>query len=235
MERWFEEVEILRKFAEERPNYVMTYLDDHFELGDQFELTVTFEEQDKGTILVNGRDLFMYEGVNYDSTWSGVYFESLPVVVEAVANEGYQFVGWGDDQFHATEEIVINQDVWLKPIFEALETDHYREELPSIRQARILNYILSYILAFFVGALGLWTICYFSSEKINKFVNLIVVVTLLVATILLIPVVTNIVNVGFSTLTNEISFRLLIFSCTLGGAIGMRLPQHTKEIRVFKA
>lgn len=232
---WHESIETLRNFARKRPDYVRTHLDYHLGLGDQFDLTIEFDDHHMGTVLINGLDAFMYDDVDYTSTWQGVYFEAFPIEIEPLAKEGYAFTGWEGESFGTNELITISEDTVLQPIFEEIESDYYVVELDGVRQARLLNYIFSYVLALLVGALGIWTVGYFASTSKNRANKILVTLTLLTAIVLSVPVFMDVVNHGAGTLTDALSIRLLALCLGLGGFIGLVLPKRTKEIRVFNA
>ena len=60
-----------------------------------------------------------------DGTWIGQYYTDYPVMVTAVANSGYEFVGWEgtDNTSKATQEVTLNEGgVTLNAIFEKANT-----------------------------------------------------------------------------------------------------------------
>lgn len=236
IDNWKAEVDILREFAEDRPAYVMKHLDRHFQLGEQFQLNVDFEQHDQGTVLVNDLDIFMFsDSVDYKNPWEGHYFKSLPIEVKAEPRDGYRFVGWGGDEFEETEILTIEEDTLLKPKFEPSEGAYYDDYVEDIRKAKILNYSLSYLLALFFGILGVWTLKYFSPAAMVKGIKILVYVLLILGTVQFIPLMTSMINTGLSAFAEALSFRLLIFCFAIGGFIGLHLPQQIKEIRVFEA
>ncbi len=85
-ERWEEQVGILRTFAQKRPSYLRRYLAEMFETG--AEVQVEASSTPGGRIILNdnvriGKQPFV-----------GVYFENVPITIEAEANYGYRFSHW---------------------------------------------------------------------------------------------------------------------------------------------
>ncbi|SDB81135.1 Leucine rich repeat-containing protein [Pelagirhabdus alkalitolerans] len=235
VDEWYESIDTLRYFAEERPSIVRSYLDDHFGLGESFELNIEHEQRHKGTVLVNGQDPFMYEDVDYDWIWQGIYYESTPIHIEPQAEEGYEFIGWENDEYDKDEEIVVSSDTLLQPIFEEIDTTYYVSEAEGVRNARILNYILSYTLALLLGALSVWTLAYFAPKHRQSLIKAVVILLFLVSIGVSIPILVEFTNVGFALLTDAFSIGIFMIVFSLGGLLGLLLPKNTKEIRVFNA
>lgn len=83
---WRRNLDILREFAEKRPDFLRSTLAQHFALGALADVEVDVEHG--GTVLVNhcvtaGPGLFR-----------GTYFEKMPLALQAVPAVGYRFVGW---------------------------------------------------------------------------------------------------------------------------------------------
>ena len=73
------------------------HLDNHFGLGGTGTLTVNNLDPagTGGRFIVNGITITTdTEGVTSRAAWSGTFFRSLPVTVEAVPDAGYAFDGW---------------------------------------------------------------------------------------------------------------------------------------------
>ncbi|MBU9713509.1 InlB B-repeat-containing protein [Evansella tamaricis] len=58
-------------------------------------------------------------GIENPNDWSGIYFNGVPITITAEPNEGYSFIGWGDNIFDSSTTIEINltEDTTLEPIF----------------------------------------------------------------------------------------------------------------------
>ena len=89
MDRWKAEVEKLRDFARKRPEYVRMHIMEKFDVGRERDLEV--EVSGGGTAKLN-RYLLLEPG-----TFTGVYFEKIPVRLEATPALGYRFAYWEKD------------------------------------------------------------------------------------------------------------------------------------------
>jgi len=72
-------------FISERSAYMRDDLREFYDLG--LNDTITINNQANGRIKLNS----LY--INGDN-WTGLYFDSIPVYLEAIPNPGYEFVGW---------------------------------------------------------------------------------------------------------------------------------------------
>ena len=77
----------IRSFIDDRTPYIREYLSSHYELGTYDTITLSVNPEGKGQINLN--TIFISE-----NDWSGLYFDSIPVRLEAIPNPGYQFVSW---------------------------------------------------------------------------------------------------------------------------------------------
>lgn len=117
---WLQNIEKARYFANERPGYV------HQEL-----LSAVPEAQAKARITVDatpaGGGRVALSTLRPDEgqlPWSGTYFEGVPIPVVAVANPGYEFIGWSDSTLGTADSIVFfpQDSTVLTAIFEAIDT-----------------------------------------------------------------------------------------------------------------
>ena len=87
---WAAQVEVMRAFFRERPGYVRQHLREAFGLPAAHELRVEIADTTEGYARVNS--------VTIDtSAWSGLYYETVPVRVAAVAKTGFAFSHWRHD------------------------------------------------------------------------------------------------------------------------------------------
>jgi hypothetical protein len=83
---WEDEVDALRTFGMQRPNYVRMHLMEAFQTGAQRKLIVSTNKG--GHIMVNG------EVVVSADTLELTYFENYPIDIKVVAHNGYRFSHW---------------------------------------------------------------------------------------------------------------------------------------------
>jgi len=86
IENWLAQVDIIRNYAIHRPDYMRQHICKYFNL-ETVELYLTVGEG--GKVKVNTIEL---EPNN--KPWYGVYFKGIPVKLEAIPQNGYEFVGW---------------------------------------------------------------------------------------------------------------------------------------------
>lgn len=81
------QIAFLKEFAEKRPDYLRKEILERFELP--AVSTVVLNVSGKGKIMVNT--------IQPDSfPWTGIYFQTIPVTLTAVPDEGHRFKGWSD-------------------------------------------------------------------------------------------------------------------------------------------
>lgn len=85
-DRWRQEIEKLREFARKRPDYVRMHIMEQFNVGRMRDLELNV--QDGGEVRVNGH-LDLSPGV-----FKGVYFEKIPIKLEATPALGFRFAYW---------------------------------------------------------------------------------------------------------------------------------------------
>jgi len=85
-ERWLKEIEKLRVFARQRPEYVRMHIMEQFDVGDMRELQVQVNEG--GTVELN-EYVQLVPGL-----FEGVYFEKIPITLEATPALGFRFLYW---------------------------------------------------------------------------------------------------------------------------------------------
>lgn len=77
----------VRTFIEERIPYMRQFLKSHYQLGANDTINLSVNPEGKGQIKLNT----IYITENF---WSGIYFDSIPIRLEAIPNPGYEFVAW---------------------------------------------------------------------------------------------------------------------------------------------
>ena len=87
---WEEHVERMKVFAEERPPYARAHILSEFQLSSMQTIHTELAQPDFGYIQLNSLQL-------RDSSWSGIYFEGVPIQLTAVAIPGYRFEKWTGD------------------------------------------------------------------------------------------------------------------------------------------
>jgi hypothetical protein len=88
--QWRSNVQYLRDFANNRPQYVRQHLIQRFGLGVPVRLALAVSNPDHGDIKIN---TIAVSGAT-NLPWTGLYFKGHPVTVTAQPKPGYSFAGW---------------------------------------------------------------------------------------------------------------------------------------------
>ncbi|MCD4745198.1 MAG: CotH kinase family protein, partial [Bacteroidales bacterium] len=87
MELWESNVQKILNFANERPGYVRTHIQDEFNLEKQVVISLEVDSTGTGSIKINT--------IIPDSLpWQGIYFSNVPVELMAIPDSGYLFSHW---------------------------------------------------------------------------------------------------------------------------------------------
>ena len=112
IERWDNRINRMRRFAALRPHYCFKHLGQKFDVPDTMTLAVTANDWEMGRVQVNTIQV-------KKDTFNGIYFQAVPVVVEAQPKFDYDFVGWeGHDSKNPKLILSQTEAVTLKAIFE---------------------------------------------------------------------------------------------------------------------
>jgi hypothetical protein len=74
-------------FIKERSPYMRSFLSERYQWGAYDTLVLSVSPEGKGRIKLNTITIT-------DNNWQGLYFDSIPVAMEAIPNPGFEFVGW---------------------------------------------------------------------------------------------------------------------------------------------
>ena len=110
VEGWLDEVEALREFARERPDVVRQLARDRFALTDAVLMVEGDDEM--GSVRVNTLEIDRFP-------WTGLYFREVPVTLEAVPADGFEFAGWGDASWPQTPTVRVlpERRTTVRPLF----------------------------------------------------------------------------------------------------------------------
>lgn len=119
-EQWDVNNERIREFLRNRPAAVYQQMKDYFELSDTARLAVRITGN--GTVRVNALEIAQ-------ETWSGIYMEGVPVVLEAVPHRGATFTGW--DNGNTGHRITIDP-AETNTITAVFDTAAYEDQEPLV-------------------------------------------------------------------------------------------------------
>ena len=84
---WDWRLEVMENFGNNRRIYAINHLQDEFELPNNAYITLNTIPEDGGSIHLNTLHIT-------ESNWSGYYFPTIPIGVQARQNDGYEFSHW---------------------------------------------------------------------------------------------------------------------------------------------
>ena len=93
---WYESVDVMIQFSNERPDLQREQIRDFFDLDKNLDVTLNVSNPKKGHIRLNTLKI-MDDTVEKDGKiypWEGIYFKDIPIELEAVPLKNYRFVGW---------------------------------------------------------------------------------------------------------------------------------------------
>ncbi|HDS11775.1 MAG TPA: hypothetical protein ENN77_02615, partial [Candidatus Wirthbacteria bacterium] len=118
---WEAEIEKMRQFAIYRPDYVRGHFVSFLGLSGIAELTVELDPQ-QGQVQINSLMVDSQAPGYQDGSWTGVYFQDIPITARAIPRPGYAFVGWeGLTGQGAEVEILMDGDLVIRPLFRRVE------------------------------------------------------------------------------------------------------------------
>ncbi|MEM7369107.1 MAG: CotH kinase family protein [Bacteroidota bacterium] len=91
----------MRNWANQRPSHARFHIQNVFELPNQHLIRVENPETEKGMIQLNS---LLLEYAN----WNGIYYESVPITLTAIAKPGYIFDHWSGDVNSTEKEIILD-------------------------------------------------------------------------------------------------------------------------------
>lgn len=108
---WNSDIGVMNDFIEGRQEHFLQHFAERFEWGDRHIIHLDVEPEGAGYIEVNT----IYTD---ELPWSGLYYEGLPVELKAVANPGFAFSGWSDDENGIERDVFLEEETGLTAIFE---------------------------------------------------------------------------------------------------------------------
>ncbi len=129
---WQNNIQLLRNYANQRPDIQRQHIIHKFELDGSYSLEVDVSDQKHGFVRVNTIDIHdETPGIEQQAyPWSGIYFNDMPLRLEAIAASGYVFSHWEGD-WNGHEQVIKlspRQDIQLTAHFVPSE-EHVQSEL----------------------------------------------------------------------------------------------------------
>lgn len=113
MNEWLSNVQRMRTFAQQRPTHQREHIRSFFGLSGTANVSFNVNDPLMGKIRIN---TIIPENVG---TWTGKYFKGIPVVLEAIPNDGFIFSHWSGSHTgnQTTFELTLSADIQLTAWF----------------------------------------------------------------------------------------------------------------------
>ncbi len=110
---WNAWISNFKQFFVDRPDFFRGFIDSHFNLNGTYELTLNYNQNTGGTVVVNTNE--METPYNY----TGLYFKDIPLQVKAIPKPNYEFLYWLETgETEPTINFFSTNDAVLTPIFQ---------------------------------------------------------------------------------------------------------------------
>jgi len=107
---WEANINSLIRFANERPDTMRYFINGKFNIGGSVDFHLDISQENVGKINVNTITIDSFPFV-------GKYFARLPITIEAIENEGHNFVKWSDGKKEAKRIVDVSEIRELTAIF----------------------------------------------------------------------------------------------------------------------
>lgn len=117
LDSWNQEISKMKNYAQNRPANVRNHLITTLSAGAQKKLTIK-SNNTQGYVQLNTIRIT-------DNNWSGIYFQSVPVQIEALPLPGYRFVRWEGD-ITRTERVIsltLTSNTSISAVYEESDDD----------------------------------------------------------------------------------------------------------------
>ena len=109
---WENRVDSIRTYAELRSSLLMSHFVNYFQLEGTYAINISISDVDAGAVRVNELQINL-------PSWSGEYFQGIPVSIVAIPNVGWSFSHWEGDVQSSEKIIELNstENVTISPVF----------------------------------------------------------------------------------------------------------------------
>ena len=114
MSNWDGNINIIRTFIDNRPEYIRTFIKERFYLDGLFNLALSVNNAQWGSIKIQDIDI--------RSNFNQLLFKNIPFKVTAVPKPGFKFERWEGASISKNNQIIVtlNEDSYLRAIFTPL-------------------------------------------------------------------------------------------------------------------
>jgi hypothetical protein len=109
IDAWNENLDVIRIFAKERPRIQRQHWMEAFNLSGTYESQLTITPSSGGEVRIHRTRIgsFSQRMEPGQTTWTGTYFNNIPITYEAIPSKGFRFIGWNGDVRSETNPITI--------------------------------------------------------------------------------------------------------------------------------
>ncbi|HRX15843.1 MAG TPA: CotH kinase family protein [Spirochaetota bacterium] len=120
LDSWDRQIKKTYAFFKQRPVYMRRHIMDYFGIDGTYSLDIVADIT-MGHVKINSIDIKKgTPGVKDGSYWNGIYFNGIPVDIEAIPAKGYRFVKWRDMPGGQKITICPKSDMVIRPVFEKM-------------------------------------------------------------------------------------------------------------------
>ena len=123
LDSWIIFVDIMKNYVNQRPFHQRNHIKEKFNIEDVFSISLDVSDSEHGIIRINSVHISSETvGINeIPYPWTGIYFDEIPIEVEAIPKPGYRFSHWEGCEIMVNaleEDLLFSENVSLKAYFE---------------------------------------------------------------------------------------------------------------------
>ena len=117
---WQNQIQIMRNFSNQRAQYLRNHIQSEYALTTQREIRLDVFPPKGGNIKINT--------IYPDSfPWQGIYFQDVPISIEAFPAPGYRFASWQSDAAIQEDSLINSLDL----LFDTYATAYFEHDIAS--------------------------------------------------------------------------------------------------------
>jgi len=153
---WTNQINVIKTYAQGRPDYVLQHLSSYFSLGSAYEVSIENQNPDAGYLLINNISF-------NEKKYSGKHLSGVPLNIIAIPKTGFRFNGWYFNSNAITA--IAKNDLW-KYLDDGTNQDtSWRYPSYNDKSWKSGKAILGY------GGNGETTILNYGSDSNNKYIT----------------------------------------------------------------
>ncbi len=131
MQTWQIKINAMRTFADQRLFHMRNFIQEEFNLPEQRNVRIRVEDNSQGSVQLNTLTLT-------EADWRGIYFQSVPIRLQALPKAGYLFDRWSGD-ITSTESTVT-----IDPTKNLTITAHFKRNAAAFLETDIIFNEINY-------------------------------------------------------------------------------------------